>query len=130
MIKELNQKIDFSNQSVFPKDHRLKTFTEIQRFVDSYNSINFEKHEHSVHMSEEFIGNMSEYFILEQFFTQYRHPFETKIANHEIFLLLIQLISKLTGKEANVEPSNVTMTIPMDAKYNKSLKNEFSCKIV
>ena len=106
MAKELNEKIDFSNQSLFPKDYKLKTFSEIQPFVGSYNSINFENHEHSVHMSQEFINHIPMFLRYEHYFTQFRHPYETKISNHEIFLLLIQLISNFTNKKVNVQPSD------------------------
>ena len=117
MIQELNEKIDFSNQKEFPKHYRFKNFSDIQGFVDSYFAINFENKEHDVVMSSNFIMHMKEYFKYEHFHTIYRSLYGTQISNHHFFNMLIMLISKHAGIDTEVKPTNVTKSIPMDAKY-------------
>lgn len=121
MIKELNEKIDFSNQTMYPKNYKFTNFTDIQPFVDSYFSINFENHPHTINMSNNFVVHMTEYFKLEHFHILYRDRYATQISNHKFFTMLIYLVSQRMNYELEfdlrLEDNEFLNSIPKDAKY-------------
>jgi len=111
MINELNEKLNLSGVD------RLTTFKDMHYYIDAYIALEFNQRPHKVQLSNEFKRNIDHYEYLLLYHMMFRDDFGVRISTHNFFSLMNSLISHKIGVSSPSDETEVTKTVPKDAKY-------------